>query len=215
MSKSFINCSVKLVNSSDVSSKKLDAIVQLHKAAFPGFFLTILGTQFLGLLYRGFLDSDSGICIVAENDNGLIGFVAGTTEPDCFFRTLLKKSGVRFVLAAIPGLLHNPVIIVRKSFGALFYRGEKPEAMSKAALLSSLAVMPKAAGKGVGHELVKAFSDELSRRGLKAVYLTTDASDNDSVNRFYEKCGFCLLDTIERSGNRRMNRWTMDLANSA
>ena len=207
MSKSLTDYSVRCVSGSDLASKDVEAMIRLHKAAFPGFFLTSLGSPFLRLLYGGFVNTDSGICVVAENGEGLIGFAAGTTDPDSFFRTLLRKKGASFALAVIPGLLHNPVFVVRKCVGALFYRGEKPKGIPRAGLLSSLAVSPDASGKGVGQNLVKTFCNELSRRGVEAVYLTTDASDNDPVNRFYAKCGFHLVDAFERPGNRRMNKW--------
>lgn len=186
-------------------------MLRLHTGAFPDFFLTSLGSRFLRLLYIGFQNSNSGICVVAKNGDNVVGFAAGTTEPDSFFRELLRKKGVSFAWAAIPGLLHNPVLVVRKCFGALFYRGEKPKGMPQAGLLSSLAVAPEIARKGIGRQLVNAFCDELRRRGVNAVYLATDASDNDPVNRFYQKCGFRLVDTFERPGKRRMNRWAKTL----
>jgi ribosomal protein S18 acetylase RimI-like enzyme len=189
-------------------------MIRLHKEAFPGFFLTSLGPPFLRLLYRSFLNADTGICVVAENGEGLVGFAAGTAEPKSFFRALLFRKGVSFAFAAIPGLLHKPGFVVRKCAGALFYRGEKPKAMPKAGLLSSIAVSPQAAGKGIGQQLVTVFCDELSRRGVDAVYLTTDASANDPVNRFYKKCGFHLVETFERPGSRRMNKWGKTLGQS-
>lgn len=187
----------------------IEAIVRLHIAAFPGFFLTSLGSRFLRLFYRGFLDLESGICIVARDADRLLGFAAGTTKPDTFFRSLLKRKGARFALAAVPGLVRNPLFGARKCFGALFYRGEQPTALPGAALLSSLAVSPEYSGKGVGQALVRAFCAELRRRGVTCVYLATDEVGNDRVNRFYVKCGFRLVDTFERPGNRRMNRWAM------
>ncbi len=207
MSERCVECAVSLVNGSDVTSDEVEAMVGLHRDAFPGFFLTSLGPRFLWLLYRGFVDSDSGICIIAADKGDLVGFAVGTTEPGSFFKRLLKKRGLAFALAAVPGLLHRPVFAARKCFGALFYRGEEPTAFPNAGLLSSLAVSPQAAGNGVGQQLVLAFCDELIERGVDAVYLTTDTSGNDPVNRFYEKCGFRLIDSFERPGNRKMNRW--------
>ncbi|MDM8006738.1 MAG: GNAT family N-acetyltransferase [Phycisphaerae bacterium] len=189
----------------------IEAIVRLHIAAFRGFFLTSLGPAFLRLLYRSFSDMEGGICIVARNASGLLGFVAGTTEPHGFFRALLTKKGIRFALAAVPGLLCNPLQGVRKCLGALFFRGEQPPALPGAAFLSSLAVLPEQAGKGVGQALVLEFCRELRRRGMVSVYLVTDEVDNERANRFYEKCGFSLVDTFKRPGSRRMNRWAKHL----
>lgn len=203
--------SLRCDSSCNLTSRQIEAIVCLHREAFPGFFLTFLGPRFLQVLYRSFWDADTGICVVAQYGDELIGFAAGTTEPETFFRTVLRRRVLSFVVAAVPGLLRNPIFVIRKCFGALFYRGEKPAAMPTAGLLSSLAVSPHVSGRGVGRQLVEAFCGEARERGVDAVYLATDASDNDSVNRFYEKCGFHLVDTFERPGRRRMNRWAKTL----
>jgi len=203
----FMNCPVyRHALFHDVKS-----LVELHQAAFPGFFLTSLGHRFLRLLYRSLVDAESGVCIVAENGQGVLGFAVGTTEPDAFFKTLLRKQGLSFAVATVPALLRHPAFAVRRCLGALCYRGEKPKAFPKAALLSSLAVSPDAARQGIGRELLDAFCNEVTRRGGHAVYLTTDASGNDAVNQFYEKCGFHCVDTFERPGRRRMNRWAKTL----
>ena len=186
-------------------------IVDLHMAAFPGFFLTSLGPRFLRLLYTGFVHQPCGICIAAEENGEIVGFAAGTTAPDVFFGRLLRKQGWRFALAAIPGLLRNPGIVVRKCLGAVLYRGEEPVGLTNVALLSSLAVSPERGGQGIGHQLVHAFALEARRQGCSAIYLTTDEADNDRVNRFYAKCGFVLRDTFRRPGERVMNRWVMEV----
>jgi colanic acid biosynthesis glycosyl transferase WcaI len=189
----------------------VEAMVRLHQNAFPSFFATSLGPRFLRMLYRGFLHSETGVCVVARNGDELIGFAAGTTDPDLFFRALLRKKGAFLALAAIPALICNPLFVIRKCLGAFFYRGEPPKTLPKAGLLSSLAVSPQAENRGVGRQLVEAFCRELTQRGIGNVYLTTDASDNDRVNRFYTRCGFRLVDSFERPGKRLMNRWARTL----
>jgi ribosomal protein S18 acetylase RimI-like enzyme len=211
MCRSHAEYSVRLASNGNPTPDGIEAVVRLHKAAFLGFFLTSLGPRFLRLLYRSFLDEENGICILAENEEGLLGFAAGTTEPDSFFRSLLRRRGVSFALAAIPGLVRNPVFVARKCLAALAYRGEKPVTMSNAALLSSLAVAPYASRRGIGRLLLDAFCKEAAQKGVDAVFLSTDASGNDAVNSFYKKCGFHLVDTFERPGNRRMNRWARPL----
>jgi hypothetical protein len=56
-----------------------------------------------------------GICILAEEDDRVLGFAEGTPEPDMFFKHLLRKHGLSFALAAVPGLLRNPFFVARKS----------------------------------------------------------------------------------------------------
>ncbi len=194
----------------DVRKNDLNRLCALHAQSFPGFFLTSLGPRFLRLLYAAFAREQDGICIVAEDQGLIVGFAAGTTAPDVFFRRLLRRQGWRFALAAIPGLLRNPGFVARKCLGAVFYRGDQPTGLPSAGLLSSLAVSPDFGGKGIGQQLVRAFADAAQKRGCSALYLTTDETGNDRVNRFYAKCGFALRDTFKRPGQRVMNRWVLE-----
>jgi len=189
----------------------IEAIVHVHTVAFPGFFLTSLGDSFLQLVYRAFLEMDSGICIVAQDGDRLRGVVAGAANPALFFATLRRRRGALFALVAAPRLLHNPLLLVRKCVWAFFYRGEQPAAMPKAGLLSSVAVSPEVSSRGIGQKLVDTFCRELRRHSVEHVYLITDQTDNEPVNGFYRKCGFHLVDTIERFEKRRMNRWAKSL----
>ena len=122
--------------------RAIESLISLHQAAFPDFFLTSLGPAFLRLLYDGFIMHPKGICLVAEEQGNVVGFAAGTINPDGFFSALLRRQAFRFAMAAVPGLLRNPFFVARKCLGALFYRGETPGGIPDAALLSSLAVSP-------------------------------------------------------------------------
>jgi ribosomal protein S18 acetylase RimI-like enzyme len=187
-------------------------MANLHVSAFPGFFLTSLGKPFLRLLYEGFMKHPQGLCLAAEETGVIVGFVAGTLDPSGFFRRLLRQQALSFAIAAVPGLLNRPLFTIRKCLGALLYRGETPGGIPEAVLLSSLAVSPAIQSKGVGQALVRGFADEVRQRGGKAVYLTTDETENERTNRFYARCGFELLDTFKRPGNRVMNRWILRLS---
>ncbi|MHB0959436.1 MAG: GNAT family N-acetyltransferase [Pirellulaceae bacterium] len=181
----------------------------VHVVAFPGFFLTSLGQPFLRLLYAGFMEQADGICLIAEENGAVVGFAMGTTDPGSFFRRLLRRRGLSFAWAVVPPLLRNPLLVVRKCAGAVLYRGEKPKGIPSAALLSSLAVTPAFAGRGIGQALVQRFAAEARKQGCQSVYLTTDGVNNEHVNRFYAKCGFELLDSFERPRERLMNRWVL------
>lgn len=189
----------------------IGAIVRLHRAAFSGFFLTSLGPSFLRLLYRAFLDMDGGVCIVAQNGDGVQGVVVGAADPSAFFAVLRRKRGILFALAALPGIFRNPMLVMRKCLWALSYGGEQPGALPGAGLLSSVAVAPETCGRGIGRRLVNALCEELRGRGTEYVYLITDETNNEQVNGFYRRCGFTLVDTFERFEKRRMNRWAKHL----
>lgn len=68
----------------------LDFIVQIHLAAFEGFFLETMGRRFLKELCRGFLVEPSGLCLVEIDRKDVVGFVVGTTQSEGFFGRLLR-----------------------------------------------------------------------------------------------------------------------------
>jgi len=190
----------------------LTEIVEVHSHAFDGFFLTRMGPRFLKLLYTGFRELDGGICLIARDDRRVVGFVAGTTRPAGFFRELLLKQWWRFALAAVSGILRNPIEVTRRCASAVFYRGERPPNISeRSALLSSLAVSPEFAGRGIGTILVEVFVSKARDHGCDSVYLLTDADNNQTVNNFYRKCGMSLVDSFRRTNMRKLNRWILIL----
>ncbi|GLR25197.1 GNAT family N-acetyltransferase [Limnobacter litoralis] len=192
----------------------IPAVVSVHQSAFKGFFLTRMGPAFLRVLYRGFLNDPTGVflvaCRVASPDEA-VGFVAGTTAPATFFRDQLRKHWIRYLAAAFFPLLMSPSLVIQKLWSALFYRGETLPELPNAALLSSLGVLPQLQGAGLGNQLVKSFLNVCKEKGLPAVYLTTDQSDNDKANAFYQRCGFRLAGACKRPPQRILNRYLIEL----
>lgn len=181
--------------------------IAVHKAAFPAFFLSMLGDRFLLQLYRGFLQDSTSIWLIASHNSRLVGFVAGTTEPEGFFKRLLFCRWPAFIAAGASAFFRHPLQIGRRFLAALMYRGEKPHGIDNATLLSSIGVSPHYAGRGVGWSLVEHFCEEAFSRGSDHVYLLTDDANNDAANRFYVKCGFSLESSFTRNGERKMNRY--------
>jgi colanic acid biosynthesis glycosyl transferase WcaI len=52
--------------------------------------------------------------------------------------------------------------------------------------------------------------DEVKSRGSKGAFLTTDAENNDSINKFYQKIGFTLESSYSTPEGRKMNRYIYD-----
>ena len=87
-------------------------VVELHLAAFPGFFLSFLGPRFLRLFYAEAV-AVGGICLVVEARGGVAGFVAGSDRPGGFYGALLRRRALAFALAAAPALLRRPSSALR------------------------------------------------------------------------------------------------------
>lgn len=191
-----------------------DVIVQIHLAAFEGFFLESMGKRFVKELYRGFLVESSGICLVAIERKDVVGFVAGTTEPEGFFRNLLRLRWHSFVLAGAASLTLHPIRVGKKFLSALRYRGERPADVPNATLLSSIGVIPSGKGRGIGKMLISAFCERAQLSGASTVFLTTDRDRNDAVNQFYLLNGFKLHSSFVKERDRWMNLYTRSLSDT-
>jgi ribosomal protein S18 acetylase RimI-like enzyme len=191
-----------------------ERVAKLHVEAFPGFFLTELGVRFLKRMYASFAGNADAICLVAvanDRDGSVFGFVAGTVRPESFFSRMLRRQGLAYALDAFPALARHPLRVAKRLLRGLLYRGEKPDGIPGAALLSSLAVSPGKRGSGVAGGLVDAFCREVRARGASAVYLTTDRDENPRANAFYQRLKFILHDQLTRSTGRGMNRYVRTL----
>jgi ribosomal protein S18 acetylase RimI-like enzyme len=186
----------------------LDAVVETHLSSFQDFFLSFLGKEFLEELYAGILADPSGLAFIAEQDCQVHGFVAGTSNPQGFYRRLLRRRWWRFVLASIGPAIRKPSIIPRLM--RALWRGSYVDVHDNCATLMSIAVSPDAQGTGFGKKLVQVFLEESSRRGIKSVNLTTDRDNNEPVNRFYVRIGFRLNSIFKTPDGRRMNEYIIE-----
>lgn len=183
-------------------------LAHLHRSAFPDFFLSGLGEPFLVQFYRGFLMDGTAVTVVARGADGSVqGAVVGTTEPAGFFSRLAKRRCLGFALASARAVVANPKSAPRL-LRAMRYRGDAPTG-SEGALLSSVCVDPTLQGSGVGGRLVEAWAREVADRGVDAAFLTTDADNNDAVNRFYQARGWVFSENYATLEGRSMNRYTI------
>lgn len=199
-----LTASIRLATTLDVP-----AIVAVHLASFPGFFLTFLGARFLQLLYLGILRGANGVLFVAVSDGVVVGFAAGVMRQSSFYRNLIWQQKWAFAVACLAAIVKRPTAIPR-----LWRALRMPDIVRQAsaeACLMSIAVRPDAAGQGLGQQLVKAFCEELLTRGAPAVCLTTDRDHNDRVNWFYRQLGFQLSSTIVTPEGRALNEYYLPL----
>ncbi|KRC87469.1 hypothetical protein ASE25_17210 [Terrabacter sp. Root85] len=180
------------------------AAADLHRDAFPGFFLTSMGSPMLRALYLGYSRDPDCVAICATSASGrLLAVVAGPVEPKGHFLRNLLKDMPRFAWAASYALLRRPSIVGRVARG-LFYRGDTP-IQSEGALLSTICVSPEAQSAGLGAHMVDEWLTRVAQMGPKSAYLTTDAEDNDRVNRFYQRVGWTLAGSYRTPQDRVMN----------
>ena len=185
------------------------SVVDVHLASFMGFFLSSLGARFLRELYKSILMDATHIAYVCENAGEVLGFVAGTARPVGFYGRALKRNWRGFVFASVLPILKNPMMAIRLWRRLIAKGGTRFD--SGDALLMSVAVNPNRQGNGIGCQLVSKFLEEASCRRCVSVSLTTDALENDSVNRFYRSMKFQLSKEIITTEGRRMNEYVYTL----
>jgi ribosomal protein S18 acetylase RimI-like enzyme len=209
----------------EATTGDVEAIVAIHRAAFPSSFLTSLGPRFLAHLYTGYLDHPSGILLVAagaadaggeaaaaaegvagmDGSSGPVrGFVAGTTEPEAFYAWLRRTRGPAMSVVAVPALARRPLVVGRRLVSAIRYRGEAPQTVGHAALLASLGVDPGSSGGGLGSRLVEGFVARALEASRPVTYLSTDVAGNDRVLEFYRRNGFHEAERLRRPDGREM-----------
>ena len=184
---------------------EIPAIVNLHKQAFPSFFLTQLGTLFLKALYTGYLEHmESGI-IIAEDAGKLVGFIAFSYDYSSFYKELIKKSLLTFAFCSFWASIRNPSFI-KRLLGA-FRKSSSVVKDERYVELASIGVDPTINGSGIGSALIDYLKGIVDYHVYSYINLETDADSNEGVNRFYQKNGFKLARQFTTPEGRSMNEY--------
>jgi ribosomal protein S18 acetylase RimI-like enzyme len=163
----------------------------------------------LFLLYKNILKDPGGVFFVAECGQQVAGFIAGVEHQSRFYNRIVRYEKWSFARAAFLKFLQKPAIAPRL-FRALNRPSETNDESVQACLMS-IAVLPESENKGMGESLIDAFCDELVKRGVDSVCLTTDRSNNERVNRFYERSGFQMNRSLITREGRAMNEYIKHL----
>lgn len=190
------------------NSDYIKSIAELHKRAFPLFFLTQLGVPFLKTLYTGYMeDKDSGI-IVAEENEKLVGFIAYSNDYPRFFKGLIKNHLMTFAICSVGAAIRHPSFI-KRLLGA-FKKSESVVKTERYVELSSICVDPEIESRGVGSALIDFLKGIVDFNKYAYINLETDADGNDGVNKFYVKNGFTLEREFVTAEGRRMNEYRFE-----
>ena len=198
----------------EATASDIGKIASIHIAAFPGFFLSRLGPRFLREVYSSLIDDETGSLIVADREGEILGFAAGTLDPEDFYKRLRKRKWPVLLLKALPGIVKSPAFVIRKLWSAIGYSGDTPDNQPGGALLGSLGVSPNTQRQGAGDALVESFCKFAEARGKRYVYVITDKDTNTGVTSFYKKIGFTIDTIITKQNNRRMYRLIKPLNNN-
>lgn len=179
----------------------LGFVVEQHLRCFPHGFFARLGPRFLQEYYRAFLTGDTGLAILAEEAGRPVGYLVGVTDPVAHREHVVRRHGRGLALRGAVLLAARPRLcatFVRTRAARYLKRllargsvrtGGGPTGGAAPAVLTHVAVVETAQGKGIGSVLCDWFEDELTTRGCERVALVT-AADGEGAGRFYERRGW-------------------------
>lgn len=188
-----------------LAREHLDGAVEMHMIAFKGFFLAFLGRGFIRETYKNSIGHEQTVSYVAVNENKeVVGVALGYVDCKAYYRDIMRRKWWAFAFRAMWGIIRRPSIILR-ILRSLKHEGNIPPCDIKPlGSLPSIAVRPDAQGSGIGKVLMYSICDEFVRRGVHAVFLTTDRADNDRVRGFYSALEWDLLGYYTAAEGREM-----------
>ena len=164
------------------------------------------------LYYRELFRWPDGVGVVYVEEDQIRGFAIGVVDLSSFYRHLLLRRGWHFALYALPRLSRIPALLNRLYESMSRSNQRSQSRQTRMATLTSIAVAPEAQEQHIGKRLVIAFLEEMQRRSVNEVSLTTDRRHNERVNKFYEKLGFSLRRFYTTAEGREINEYTVHLA---
>lgn len=192
------------------TQEDIAAIVDIHKSAFEGFFLTSLGTKFLKFYYNAFVKSEESVVFCAVEDGGVLGFSAATKKCKGFNSRLIKNNLFSFFVLAVKLLFSQPSSLIRLAKN-LTKKSDAVDDQEDYAELYSIGVRAESQGKGAGKKLLKATEETLKKNGVEKVSLTTDYYENESAVAFYHTMGYSTLYEFIAYPDRKMYRFIKTL----
>lgn len=189
------------------NSQLAERIARIHKNAFPDFFLTQLGKNFLTTLYQGYIEDEESGIIVAEDERNknILGFIAYSNNYSKFYTELKRNHLLKFALCSLIAVIKHPSFF--KRLLRAFKKSEEVERSETYVELASIGVLKDAQGKGIGGKLVDYLISNVDFNRYEYINLETDADNNDSVNAFYKSKGFELKQKYVTLEGRHMNEY--------
>ncbi len=179
-----------------ILAKKEDAlnVAKIHKNEIHKGFLSSLSPAFLKRFYLALIQSPASFCIVAKEHDEVVGFVAGTTNLNAFYKYFLSHYLFQSFFTLLPKIFSSP----KKIIETLLYP-KKEQALPKAELLT-IAIAKEFQGGGVGGLMLQPFILEMKKRNINIFKVVVGESLPNAI-AFYEKNGFIFLKNITIHGN--------------
>ena len=194
----------------EISIKDINALVIVHKRAFPDFFLTSLGDRFLSLYYKTVKKNNQGILLGYYRKEKLLGFCAATMVSTSFHSRLIKENLLDYSFIAFRLLFFRPLAIARL-YKNLVKKGSSIKDKGNYAELLSIAVDTSCQGEGIGKKMLNELEKIVIERGGDCLSLTTDFEDNAKAQGFYTSIGYKVFYDFVAYPKRKMYRYIKNL----
>ena len=186
---------VERLSKSDTARFKV--VASLHCNEIPDGVLSILGEDFLAVLYRYISKAPNCGVWVSEDDGNLKGFITGCADDKKMFRWVLSHGLIPLTAVGIRSIIKPGVISGAISVLKVLLKTKHDEPTPRSQLLS-LAVHPGSRKEGIGRALVQALEIELGTWGVDECLVWTTQSNLGAIT-FYESNGFIRRFTIQHA----------------
>jgi ribosomal protein S18 acetylase RimI-like enzyme len=181
------------------TAKPADAgqVAALHVTGIPTGFISSLGIEAVRGLYERILTDKTSLCLVAEQDGQIVGFVAFSANLQQLYRTVILSGGWKLVVRTAK-LGFSPRRI-KKILQTLLYPRRTQRMDLPAAELLAIVVSPECRGRGLAAELVRQGLTNFAEYHVDCVKVMV-AQANTAANSLYLACGFELAQTYDSHG---------------
>lgn len=170
------------------------SIANIHKTEISGGFLSSLSHTFLKRFYLALIESPVSFCVVAKENNRVVGFVAGTVNVNVFYKYFLFHYFFQSFFILLPKIFSS----FKKILETLFYP-KKEKSLPHAELLT-IAIAREFQGRGIGALILAPFVLEMKKRNV-SIFKVVVGEELKSAITFYEKNNFTFVKNISIHGN--------------
>lgn len=194
-----------MIKIKEVPLYDIKLVVEIHKDAFKGFFLTTLGDDFLNLYYTSLRKHPTGLIYGYYISDSLKGFCAATMHSQGFHKSIIRnnllafiKFGIKFLFTSFPKLIRLLKNLSKnKSSSNMIDNGNYAE-------LLSIGISSNNQGQGIGRLLIEELEAFAKQKQINALSLTTDFYSNEKVISFYNSLGFEIYYEFVTFPDRKM-----------
>lgn len=177
------------VNIRLANKKDCQQIAEIHFSEIKYGFLNQLGKKFLSYFYMAMITSPNAFLVVAEEDDGVIGFISGCTNLNKFYKDFVKQYTFKSFLILLKKIFSFSIF--KKVFEVMSYskKEEKGEDSLPLAELLSIAISGSYQGQGIAQKLLEKFVLEMKTREIDKFRVIV-GENLPQANKFYLKSGF-------------------------